>query len=150
MDMWIRHSCLWLAPLILLAGCGYIGEPLTPALNIPVRIDNLQALQRGGQVIIDFTVPQMTTEGLLLKGLGQIELRAGPGGATPFDLAGWVAGAGRIEVPKPEFGPGTLHSPSPLYPQATILPSDFSPRLWYTPPETATKSALGAGTSHCP
>ena len=48
---------------LLVTGCGYVGDPLPPALNIPVPVADLNAVQRGDQIIIQFTVPQMTTEG---------------------------------------------------------------------------------------
>ncbi len=96
----------------LLAGCGYIGEPLPPALNIPVRITDLRAVERGAHVVVEFTLPQTTTEGLLLRPAGEVELRAGPGLGTSFDFGRWLAGTTRIEVVKPEFGPRHIEVPA--------------------------------------
>ncbi len=50
--------------LFLLAGCAYIGEPLPPALRIPEPVRDLRAVQRGDKIVIDFTPPATTTEGL--------------------------------------------------------------------------------------
>jgi hypothetical protein len=60
-----------------LAGCGYPGDPLPPALNRPNRVTDLAALQRGEKVYVSFTLPARTTEGLPVKELPDIELRLG-------------------------------------------------------------------------
>ncbi|MGI8990660.1 MAG: hypothetical protein ACR2I2_13915, partial [Bryobacteraceae bacterium] len=39
---------------LTLANCGYIGETLPPALNLPVRIADLAAVERGSNIIIQF------------------------------------------------------------------------------------------------
>ncbi|MEO8127284.1 MAG: hypothetical protein ABJF23_20645 [Bryobacteraceae bacterium] len=62
---------------ILLTGCGYVGDPLPPALNIPQKVTDLRALQRGGMIVIDFTVPVLTTENLPVKRLGLPDLQIG-------------------------------------------------------------------------
>jgi hypothetical protein len=87
------------------AGCGYIGEPLPPALNIPSRVTDLRAMEYGDNIIVQFTVPPLTTEGLTIKDLREVELRAGVGG-NPFSLDAWAAAAQRFDVPA--AGPGAL------------------------------------------
>ncbi len=70
----------FLAPIVLsvlLSGCGYVGDPLPPALNIPDKVTDLRAVQRGGKIIIDYTIPSRTTEGLLLKHPGPPDLQIG-------------------------------------------------------------------------
>jgi len=47
----------------VLSGCGYVAGPLPPLANIPARVTDLAAVQRGGKLIVQFTVPQLTTEG---------------------------------------------------------------------------------------
>lgn len=63
---------------LLLAGCGYVGETLPPALNLPVRIVNLSAVERGSKIVIQFTAPVKTTEGMVLKQPPEFDLRIGP------------------------------------------------------------------------
>jgi hypothetical protein len=96
---------LFLAVFVCLAiaGCGYIGEPLPPALNIPQRVQDLRVLQYGDRLVIDFTIPPLTTEGLAVKEVGPAELTAGPN-ATPFDLAKWQAAAETIPLPADKAG----------------------------------------------
>jgi hypothetical protein len=95
--MGFRLQCIGLAVAILLAGCGYVGDPLPPALNIPVRITDLAAVERGDNIVIQFTVPGMTTEGTLLSRYGELELRIG-GGLDPWHQPTWEAAAERIEA----------------------------------------------------
>ena len=52
-----------LAVLVILAaavlsGCGYAGEPLPPALSRPMRVTDLQAVERGENIAVQFTVPK--------------------------------------------------------------------------------------------
>ncbi|MFB3829277.1 MAG: fibronectin type III domain-containing protein [Bryobacteraceae bacterium] len=81
----------WLPAAVALAsaGCGYIGEPLPPLLNIPERITDLAAVQRGGKIIAQFTAPRLTTEGVVMRTAPRLELRAGEGG-DPFDADRWA------------------------------------------------------------
>jgi len=94
-------------PLVVLAamglcGCGYIGEPLYPALDIPVRIVDLAAVERGGKLEISFTVPALTTEGMAVKTVGAIDLRVGPSNPGGFKIDEWAASARRVTVTSPE------------------------------------------------
>jgi bifunctional DNA-binding transcriptional regulator/antitoxin component of YhaV-PrlF toxin-antitoxin module len=63
-----------LSAAVLLCGCGYVGEPLPPALNIPVKITDLKAVEHAGRIVIEFTVPDKTTENLPIKARGKVEL----------------------------------------------------------------------------
>ncbi|MGI8991692.1 MAG: fibronectin type III domain-containing protein, partial [Bryobacteraceae bacterium] len=63
---------------LTLANCGYIGETLPPALNLPVRIADLAAVERGSNIIIQFSIPKQSTEGLVLKQPPDLDLRIGP------------------------------------------------------------------------
>lgn len=83
---------------LCLAGCGYVGDPLPPALNIPVKITDLQVAQRGNRIHVEFTAPALTTEGLAIEELDAIDLRIGP-------AAGWPEGGTTVEVPSKEPGP---------------------------------------------
>src|SRR5271166_6002697 len=84
-----------------LVGCGSIGEPLYPAVKIPMRVTDLGAVERGNQIDVTFTTPSQTTEGLAIKTHGKIELRIGPSPGSPFDIGAWARDAEIIEVPPP-------------------------------------------------
>ena len=95
----------------LLTGCGYVASPLPPFANIPARIGDLAAIQRGGAIIVQFTVPQLTTDGVAIKPPLAVDLRIGPGPA-PWNEYQWADNAKQI--------PETLASSSgrPLAPGA--------------------------------
>src|ERR1022692_2325478 len=82
------------AAALLLAGCGYMGEPLPPLANIPPKVSDLAALQRGGHIIVQFTVPAKTTEGRPIPPPLRLDLRAGT--ANQFEPNQWAAGARHI------------------------------------------------------
>ena len=82
---------------ILLTACGYVGDPLPPALNIPEKVTDLRAVQRGEKIIVDFTIPVHTTEGLLIKHLGPPDLQIGDKAVeAPPDK-------GHVEVPAQDW-----------------------------------------------
>jgi len=91
----------------VLSGCGSIGEPLYPALNIPTKVNDLSAIERGDKIVIHFTIGPLTTEGMGLKQVGGIELRIGPGPATGFKVEEWAPDAKRIAIPA-RYGPGSV------------------------------------------
>ena len=78
---------------VLLSGCGYVGEPLPPLLNIPSQVTDLQARQIADRIRIEFTIPPLTTEGEVLTSLENIEIKVGPGAGEPFSVDAWAAGA---------------------------------------------------------
>lgn len=83
------------------AGCGYIGSPLPPLANVPAPVGSLAALQRGGKLVVQFTVPTLTTEGQPLKPPVTLELRIG---GQPSTAAAIVAGGiARYEIPASEW-----------------------------------------------
>jgi hypothetical protein len=84
---------------LLIASCGYIGDPLPPALNIPAPVSDFRAQQRGGRIFFEFTIPERTTEDLPLK-LAAIELRAG---AKIIPLPAVEPGAAKVDIPALEF-----------------------------------------------
>lgn len=95
----------------LLAGCGYVASPLAPLVNIPARVTDLAAIERGGNIIVQLTVPRLTTEGAEIQAMPKVDLRIGPG-PVPWNEDQWAALAKRI--------PETAGSPSgkPLAPGA--------------------------------
>lgn len=86
-----------------------MGEPLYPALHIPMRVSDLAAVERGDKIEIRFTIPPQTTEGLALKQIGSVDLRIGPNTSTEFNLNNWASGAQRIDVPPPS-SPGLVQT----------------------------------------
>ncbi len=108
----------YLAALCLAAatGCGYIGPPLPPALNIPERVAIVKASQHGSQMVVGFVITGRTTDGLVLHRLRAIELRAGPTGATPVAptpawMDQWAKSARQIPVEPPKIEGWELKAP---------------------------------------
>ena len=95
---------------VLLTGCGYVGDPLPPALNIPVAVADLTAVQRGDKLVVDFTAPLLTTDDLGLTVISAAELRVGddavavvppkPGSPAHFELPvrAWVGKEAPVRV----------------------------------------------------
>uniref|UniRef100_Q02A64 Fibronectin, type III domain protein n=1 Tax=Solibacter usitatus (strain Ellin6076) TaxID=234267 RepID=Q02A64_SOLUE len=98
---------------LLLAGCGYIGDPMPPLANVPRKVRDLAAVQRGSNVIVQFTVPANTTEDHPIPAPVKLDLRAGA--ADHFEENQWagsarqipsvqvVEGVARFEVPANEW-----------------------------------------------
>jgi len=86
------------ASAVVLAGCGYAGEPKAPALRRPVRVTDLAAVERGAKIVVTFTLPQETTEGLPISGSPDVELRVGAMPA-PWNQDAWLAGSDRVPMP---------------------------------------------------
>lgn len=99
--------CWWALCSLALAGCGYVGEPQYPALNITGRIVDLAAVERGDHLTVAFTIPPLTTEGLPVRFIGAVDLRVGPPNPGPFSPDRWAEGATRVEVKAPEK-PGSM------------------------------------------
>lgn len=95
-------SAVLLCAAIVLGGCGYLGPPLPPALNLPNRITDLNAVQRGSRIIIQFTMSKMTTEAMLIKEAPEVDVRVGVSGVE-FDERAWLEHAIRLPV-------GTKHT----------------------------------------
>jgi hypothetical protein len=86
-----------------LAGCrligpGYIGPIQAPPLDVPGLVSDLRAIEYGDQIIAAFTIPKLTTEGLVLKSLRSVDLYAGPG-AGANDPNAWLPTATHYSVP---------------------------------------------------
>jgi hypothetical protein len=105
-----RFAWLLLLALALL-GCGYVGNPLPPALNIPVRIEDLRALQRGDRVEIEFTPSLHTTDDLILKSLRGIDLRGGVNPGPKFDVQTWAEHARVLGVEAKGEAPVKVEEP---------------------------------------
>jgi hypothetical protein len=97
--------------LTLLTGCGYIGPIQPPVLDIPQRVTDLRAGEFGDKIVSDFTIPALTTEGLVLKSVRSVEIFAGVA-PNPFSDAAYLATAKRYPVPA--SGPGPLTREIPI------------------------------------
>jgi len=91
--------CALLLVAVLLSGCGYVGEPLPPTLDIPRPVADLRVAQVEDKAQLDFTIPELTTEGLPVV-LRKVELLAGPYADDNFDADRW-AGSARALGPIP-------------------------------------------------
>jgi hypothetical protein len=65
---------------------------MPPALNIPQRVTDLSVIQRGPRIVAEFTLPVLTTEGLVITTLGPAELRIGLA-ELPVQVNSWSAHA---------------------------------------------------------
>lgn len=97
--------------VVLMAGCGYEGAPLPPLANVPGRITGLSSTQRGAQLLVQFTPPQLTTEGLPIKPPLALDVRIGPG-TEPVDEGVWAAGA--TKLPRGELANGAATYEAPV------------------------------------
>ena len=79
----------------MLSACGYVAGPLPPLANIPASIGDLDAVQRGSRIIVHFTLPQHTTEGMRLQPPLDLDLRIGAF-SPPFNVTQWSDQATRI------------------------------------------------------
>jgi len=92
-----RAALVW--PLFFfLSSCGYVGDPLPPLANIPARIENLAAVQRGARLIVHFTPPIRTTEDMVIKPPLLLDLRIGTA-VAPFSADTWAERARQIPAP---------------------------------------------------
>jgi hypothetical protein len=98
--------------LCTLSGCGSIGEPLYPALHIPSIVTDLVVVERGDNLGVAFTIPPLTTEGLPLKEIGEVELRVGPSPANGWNVDEWAKSSTRVDVPTPDK-PGLVQASIP-------------------------------------
>jgi hypothetical protein len=86
----------------IIAGCGSIGEPVYPSANIPQKITDLVAIERGDQVSLYFTIPSLNTDGNAVRGgIESLDLRVGLNPTNGFNLAQWLASAKRIDISNP-------------------------------------------------
>lgn len=90
-----------------LGGCAYVGDPLPPALKIPTPVSDLAVRQVGGELIVSFTVPEKTIEGLKLNTLVGVDLRVGPN-PPAFTAEAWASGAQTVAVPP--LAPGKMET----------------------------------------
>ena len=99
------------AMALIASGCGYIGDPLPPLANIPVGVQDLTAVQRGAVIVVEFPVPQITTENMPIKEPLKLDLRIGISSA-PLDASAWAARAKQVPDAKIDKGVARYEIPS--------------------------------------
>jgi hypothetical protein len=86
----LRFLPALVALVLLSAGCGYVGDPMPPLANIPAAVTDLAAVQRSTRIIVQFTLPSQTTEGIAIRSPLKVDLRAGSGAIEPFSAVAWA------------------------------------------------------------
>jgi len=99
------------AAALLTTGCGYTGEPMPPLANIPTRVNDLAAIQRGSRIMVQFTVPPRTTEGVAIKTPLKLDLRIGTA-EPPFSQEAWAAHATPVPAGPVDNGVARYEIPS--------------------------------------
>src|SRR5262249_46628253 len=79
--------------------------------NIPAAVANLDAVQRGSNLIAHFSAPTLTTEGNAIRGALDFDLRIGPP-PDPWDQAKWESTARRVPPASVENGIATYSIPA--------------------------------------
>ncbi|MGJ5814354.1 fibronectin type III domain-containing protein [Paludibaculum fermentans] len=97
---------------LALSGCGYVGDPKPPALDIPLPIQDLRGVQRGANIVLAFTPNPKTTEDILLKSFAAIDLRAGENIQGGFEVNRWAEAARKIPVSDVSITPKELTIPT--------------------------------------
>jgi hypothetical protein len=87
---------------LLLTGCGYIGDTRPPSLRLPTPVSDLAVVERGDKLVVQFTVPNRTTEDLPLKEKPKLVVYVGE---KPFEIEGGKDHdlLARAEIPAQEF-----------------------------------------------
>src|SRR5207245_9709638 len=57
-----RAYLIWIAAAFLCAGCGTPGAPQPPSLRLPKPVSDLEAIRKGDDVYLRWTVPTKTTD----------------------------------------------------------------------------------------
>lgn len=97
---------LALLPLcLLLAACGYVGDPLPPSLHIPVAVADLRAEQKVDRIEVRFTLPELTTDDAGIRRFQDVELLGGAAGAERrISVAQTAPGPVEVSVPVAGWG----------------------------------------------
>jgi hypothetical protein len=96
----LKAQFLAAAAALLLTSCGYIGDPLPPLANVPPKVQDLAAIQRGSVIISHLSIPQLTTESKPIPRPLTFDLRIGPNEGEHFDENEWASHARHIVTPE--------------------------------------------------
>jgi len=102
-----------LGAALLLGACATIGPPQPPSLELPKPPSDLRAVRKGGQVILTWTVPSVTTDRRTVRSLGVTQICRG-------------LGAELTQCGTP-VGQATAQSESAVAPRSSSRPSSLSP-----------------------
>jgi hypothetical protein len=83
---------------LLAVSCGYVGDPLPPALNIPQPVQDFRAQQVESKIDASFTIPPKTTENLAITDIAAVEIRVGRIPEGGWNLDAWAAAAKAVAV----------------------------------------------------
>lgn len=81
-----RNTLVILLLSLVSLHCGAVGEPRPPLLNIPERAEDFAARQTPQGIVLEWTWPRMTTEGVPLDDLARFDVygfELAPGSPTP-------------------------------------------------------------------
>ena len=84
---------------------------MVPLANVPVRIADLAAVQRGATIIVHFTVPTLTTENFPLAAAPKLDLRIGRVG-DHFNSGEWAPQAKSFSSSEVKDGLATYRIPT--------------------------------------
>lgn len=97
--------------------CGYVGPVLPPSPEIPNAITDLTAVERGDKVIVTFTAPPRTTDGVIITRFSEIDLHVATGEQSPDAGKSYS-----VDVPPPT----DRDDPQPKPISYTIPAADFT------------------------
>jgi hypothetical protein len=108
--------------LLGLYGCGYVGPVLPPSPQLPLAVTDLTVIERGDQLVINFSTPPRTIDNLPVKEFSDLDLRIGPD-VRPFDFDKWQDTATRYELTPPP-------SADPENPLAVPISKNVPAAVW--------------------
>jgi hypothetical protein len=129
---------------LALAGCGYVGDPLPPALKIPRPVDDLAVSQVGEYLDLAFSLPKETMEGLELNQVGRVELLISEDWPQPGRVVEVATGETKAKLPVADWvgkevsiGLRTANSKGRFSPWSNVV-------RWKVEPAVAKPSAVAA------
>lgn len=60
--------------LVVMVGCGKMGDPMPPLRNVPMKTSDLSIHQQGNVIFFDMAFPNTTASGMALGGIDGVEL----------------------------------------------------------------------------
>jgi hypothetical protein len=84
---------------------------MAPSAQIPPPVTDLEAIERGDKIVVNFHTPPRTTDNAPIERFNQIELRIGPD-LVPFDFNSWAAAAKIYAITPPQ--PVDPFDPQPI------------------------------------